>query len=153
MPQGRGRSCNGFSLRTTGGNCGCNTALLGTGCSWCSLRKASNNFRVWTCPLQLFACYEVKRLENYSCPVMPDTVEYPKRTAGRFLDSRIGVSQRFLQGLLEDLQTACRLYMRSRSCPVYLDIVDDVRHHECSRLHCLVLQGVPKEREKKPGMC
>lgn len=118
MSQGRWSSCDGFGLGTTGSNRGRNTALLDVWCAWCSYRKIGNDFRVRACLLQLFACSHVKRLDNYSGPVMPDTVEYPKCTAGRFPDSRIGISQRFLQRLLEDLHTTIRLYMRSRPCPV-----------------------------------
>lgn len=111
MSQGRGRSCNGFGLGTTGSNRSCNAALLYIWCVWCGGRKTGNNFRVWACLLQLLACYGVERLKNSSCPVMPDTVECPKRIAGCFLDSRIGISQRFLQGLLEDLHTTISFYM------------------------------------------
>lgn len=127
MPQGGGRRCNGFSLGTTGGNRSCNTTLLSVWGSWGSGRKVSNSFRVRACLLQLLACCEVKRLENHGCLVMPDTLESPKRTAGHFLNSRMWVSQSFFQGLLEDFQTACRLYVRSRSCPMSLDILGNMR--------------------------
>jgi len=102
MPQGRGSRCNGFSLGTTGGNRSCNTALLSIWSARSGGRKVCNSFGVWARLLQLLARCEIKRLENHSRLVMPDTLEYPKRPASRFPDSRIGVSQCFFQAPLED---------------------------------------------------